>query len=100
MIYRTQLIYIQDGQEDVFDEFESLAIPIIRKYNGELVLRIRPDPDSLIEGTIELPYEVHLVSFQNQKDCDNFINDEERKSFLHLKEKSIREAIMYQGEKI
>jgi hypothetical protein len=28
MIFITQLIYIIDGQEEVFDEFESIAIPI------------------------------------------------------------------------
>ena len=42
MIYITQLIYIKQGQEEVFDEFESIAIPIISKYNGKLLFRIRP----------------------------------------------------------
>lgn len=100
MIYRTQLIYIKEGQENVFEEFEAVAIPIIRKYNGELMLRIRPEKDSLVEGTAELPYEIHLVSFPTQLDCDNFANDEERKSFLHLKESSITEAILYQGLRV
>ena len=100
MIYRTQLIYVKDGQEDVFDEFEAIAIPIIRKYNGELLLRVRPGEDSLVEGTVELPYEIHLVSFPTQQDCENFAKDEERKRFLHLKEHSIREAILYEGTRI
>ena len=43
MIYRTQLIYLKEGQEVVFDEFEALAIPTIRKYKGELVLRVSPE---------------------------------------------------------
>ncbi len=100
MIYLTQLIYIKEGQESVFDEFEAIAIPIIRKYNGELILRVRPGDDSLVEGTVELPYEIHLVSFPTQLDCDNFAMDEERKSFIHLKEDSIREAILYQGKRV
>jgi len=100
MIYRTQLIYIKEGQEIIFDEFEEIAIPIIRKYNGELILRVRPDKTSLIEGTAELPYEIHLVSFPTQIDCDNFSMDEERKKFLHLKENSIEEAVLYQGKRI
>ena len=29
MIYITQLIYINEGQEHVFDQFEDVAIPII-----------------------------------------------------------------------
>jgi len=41
MIYITQLIYIKDGQESVFHQFEDVAIPLISKYNGRLMLRIR-----------------------------------------------------------
>jgi hypothetical protein len=46
MIYITQLIYIIDGQEKTFHQFEDVAIPIISKYNGRLLLRVRPDKDS------------------------------------------------------
>jgi hypothetical protein len=36
MIYLTQLIYIQEGQESIFHQFEDIAIPIIPKYNGQI----------------------------------------------------------------
>jgi len=100
MIYLTQLIYVLDGQENVFEEFERAAIPIIGKYNGELMLRIRPDKDSLVEGTTELPYEVHFVRFPTQLDFDKFSKDEGRRRFLHLKESSVRETFVYQGSKV
>ena len=100
MILITQLIYIIDGQEKIFDEFESIAIPAISKYNGRLLLRIRPTADSFIESHIEQPYEIHLVEFQHQHDFENFLKDEERKKFLHLKEQSIRHAILIQGTKL
>ena len=29
LIYLTQLIYLRPGRESVFDEFESVAIPLI-----------------------------------------------------------------------
>ncbi|SOE23687.1 hypothetical protein SAMN06298216_4071 [Spirosomataceae bacterium TFI 002] len=100
MIYLTQLIYIIDGQEDVFNQFEALAIPIISKYNGRLTLRIRPDEKSVIESNIEKPYEIHMVEFDTQADFDNFKKDEERKSFLHLKEQSIKSTFLIQGVKL
>ena len=100
MILITQLIYIIDGQEKTFDEFESIAIPAILKYNGRLLLRIRPGEDNFIESHIDKPYEIHLVEFQHQQDFENFLKDEERKKFLHLKEQSIREAILIQGTKL
>ena len=61
MIYITQLIFIKEGQEDIFHQFEDMAIPIILKYNGRLTLRIRPTDDSIIENNIEKPYEILLI---------------------------------------
>lgn len=100
MIVITQLIYIVDGQEQVFDEFERIAIPIILKYNGRLLLRVRPTESSFIENHIDKPYEIHLVEFETQKDFDNFILDEERKNYLHLKDQSIKTSILIQGIKL
>jgi uncharacterized protein (DUF1330 family) len=100
MLLITQLIYIIDGQEKVFDEFESIAIPTILKYNGRLLLRVRPTNSNFIESYIDKPYEIHLVEFETQQDFDNFMRDEERKKFLHLKDQSIKEAILIQGTKL
>ena len=100
MTYITQLIYIKEGQEVVFHQFENVAIPIIKKYNGRLLLRIRPDENSYIENKIEKPYEVHLVEFTSEQDFKNFMQDDERKKFLHLKEQSITASILIQGVKL
>lgn len=100
MIYITQLVYIVPGQEKVFDEFEALAIPLIAKYNGKLLFRLRPGSDAFIEHQLEeKPYEIHLVSFDAVADFEAFKKDDERKKFLHLKEQSIRASVMIQGAK-
>ena len=100
MIYITQLIYVIAGQEEIFHQFEDIAIPTILKYNGRLTLRIRPTEESIIENNMEKPYEIHLVEFNSQEDFDNFKKDEERRKFLHLKEKSIKSSIIIQGTKL
>ena len=100
MPYITQLIYIKPGQEDVFDEFERIAIPIISKYNGKLLFRVRLSESNFIERNIESPYEIHLVEFASDADIQNFMKDEERKRFLHLKEKSMESSLLFKGEKI
>ena len=100
MIYITQLIYIKEGQESVFHQFEDIAIPAISKYNGRLLLRIRPGEDSFIENCINRPYEVHIVEFDNEQDFENFKQDKERKKFLHLKEQSVEASILIQGTKL
>lgn|SRR5690606_28970606 len=97
MIFLTQLIYIKSGQEAVFNEFESIAIPIISNYNGQLILRVRPEKSAYIESTVEMPYEIHLVKFNSEKDLQNFMLDEERKKFIHLKEQSIDNVVLIKG---
>ncbi|HEY5461724.1 MAG TPA: DUF1330 domain-containing protein [Hanamia sp.] len=100
MIFITQLIYIKEGQEKVFDEFENVAMPAILKYNGRLLLRVRPSDNAFVECHMEKPYEIHLVEFDSEEDFDNFSQDEERKKFLHLKEQSIKSSILIQGTKL
>lgn len=99
-IYITQLIYIQPGEEGTFHQFENRAIPAIAKYNGKLLLRIRPGDADVIECNTEKPYEIHLVEFDSGEDFENFMQDEERKKFLHLKEQSIRSAILIKGTQL
>ena len=100
MIHITQLIYVKKGKEEIFHEFEEIAIPTISKYNGRLTLRIRPNENSIIENNIEVPYEIHLVEFDTQDDFNNFMLDEERKKILHLKDQSIKSAVLIQGFKL
>src|ERR1700733_5755802 len=100
MIYLTQLIYIIEGQEDIFHRFEDVAIPAISKYNGRLLLRVRPNEHSFIENNMEKPYEIHLVEFESEQDFKNFTVDEDRKKFLHLKEQSVKEVWLMKGIKL
>jgi uncharacterized protein (DUF1330 family) len=97
MFFITQLVYIKDGQENLFHEFEVHAIPVILKHKGRLLLRVRPTEGCFISHDIDLPYEIHLVEFESERDFDNFVKDEERKRFLHLKEQSIKSVLLIKG---
>ncbi|MES2704768.1 MAG: DUF1330 domain-containing protein [Bacteroidota bacterium] len=97
MIYITQLVYVKPGKEAVFEEFEAVAIPAIARYNGVLMLRLRPGADTVIEAGIAPPYEVHLVSFESEEDFERFKADETRKQFLHLKEESVSAMLLIKG---
>ncbi len=100
MIFITQLIYLKERQEEVFNQFEDIAIPAIARYNGKLLLRIRPTENSVIEANTEIPYEIHIVEFETEADFERFKVDEERKKFLHLKEQSIQSVLMIKGIEI
>ncbi|MEZ4886262.1 MAG: DUF1330 domain-containing protein [Chitinophagales bacterium] len=100
MIYITQLIYIKEGEEEIFHEFENVALPLLKKYSGELLLRIRPSDDALIEGTLQKPYEIHFITFSREADLQDFMTDEDRKQYLHLKKKAIQSVILVKGERM
>ncbi|MBO9153984.1 DUF1330 domain-containing protein [Chitinophaga sp. GCM10012297] len=97
MIYITQLVYIHPGMESTFGEFESVALPLVDRYNGKLLLRIRPEENSMIAGTLERPYEVHLVSFKSEADFERFKADPSREGMLHLKDLSVRKMVLIRG---
>ena len=100
MIYLTVLLFIKEGKEHIFKEYESLVLPIIYDYNGKLIYRIRPTHDSFINAEEEVPYEIHFISFETDEDFVNFINDDKRKRFVNLKEDSIKSTFISKGEKI
>lgn len=97
MIFLTQLVYVKEGQDSLFNKFEEIAIPAITKYNGRLLLRIRPSDNNFIEHHVEKPYEIHLVEFETEQDFQNYSNDEERVRFLYLKEQSVKSALLIKG---
>ncbi len=97
MIYITQLIYVKDGKEAVFHEFEDFAIPLMEQYKGKMIQRIRPDKKAFISGEADQPYEIHFLSFDSEEDLAAFMKDERRLEFLHLKEESVRGMLLVKG---
>jgi uncharacterized protein (DUF1330 family) len=94
------LIYINEGKEKVFQEFEDLAIPLMKKYDGELIYRIRPTEDSFINGEKDIPYEIHIISFDTQEKLGEFMADDSRLKFLHLKEEALKSTLVIKGQKM
>lgn len=100
MIYITQLIFVKEGKEDTFLEFEDHVIPIMKKYNGQIIYRIRPSKESFVSEKKELPFEIHFISFDSEIDFANFMDDDSRLEFIHLKSESIKSTLLIKGEKI
>jgi hypothetical protein len=97
MIYLTQLIYIREGHEATFHEFEDAVLPLLAKYRGELLLRLRPKREAKIDGSSDAPYEVHIVRFESEHDLARFSNDEDRQRVLSLKDRSVRGVLLIKG---
>jgi hypothetical protein len=100
VVYITQLIYINEGKEALFFEFEDVAFRIMWKYRAQVILRMRPTSGTFVENSIEPPFEIHIVAFETEKDFEQYLHDEERKSYLHLKEQSVRSVVLIKGVQI
>jgi hypothetical protein len=99
MLYFTQIIFIKGGRQDQFNLFESHVLPLLKKYNGTLVYRVRPDDNSVIETTFSNnPYELHVITFPVRTDFEGYRDDPERLQYLSLKEESIEKALLIEGK--
>ncbi len=72
----------------------------MEKYNGKIIYRIRPKKENFISETKELPYEIHFMSFDSKQDLNNFMKDDCKQNFIHLKNESVSSTLIVLGEKI
>ncbi len=100
MIHVVQLIYIHEGAENQFLEFEDKVLPLLDRFGAVLELRLRPAPTSWIAGTRECPYEVHFVSFPGDQELHDYVNCPERLKWLSLKDESVRVSIQIKGSPV
>lgn len=100
MIYLTQLIFVEPGKEQLFHQFEDLAIPLMEHYRGRILYRLRPAPDAFVSGEADKPYEIHFISFDTESDLENFLKDDRRQAFMHLKNASVRKILLVKGAKM
>ena len=98
MLYYTQVIFVKEGKEDQFNLFESHVLPLLKKYNGILVYRVRPAESAVIESTMDRPYELHLVTFPEKEDFLAYAGDKERLQYMHLKEGAIEKVLLIEGK--
>ncbi|GAB3525188.1 DUF1330 domain-containing protein [Emticicia fontis] len=100
MIYITQLIFVKEGKEAVFHEFEDNVLPLIERFNGKLLYRVRPDDAAYIVAEGEKPYEIHFVSFESEDDLQAYMKDDGRLKFIHLKNDSVQSMLLVKGDKM
>lgn len=98
MLYYTQIIFVKEGREDQFNLFESHVLPLLKKYNGTLLYRVRPAESAIIESSIGHPYELHVVTFPAKTDFEDYCNDDERLQYMHLKEGAIDKVLLIEGK--
>jgi len=100
MIYITQLIYKRKGRKKIFEQFEKDVFPLIQRHGGELLFRCAPASRSIRSASIEKPDEIQLIRFDSEEQFRAYVDDEDRKKLLALKQDSVRTQILIKGEPI
>ena len=95
MIYLTQLIHVREGREADFQVRRGRSSSV-EPFSSSCSAS-SPRPVSKIAGSGELPYEVHIVRFETEEGLARYSNDEERQRWLHLKDQSVRSALLIKG---
>lgn len=98
MLYFTQILFVNEGQEAVFHSFEDHVLPLLQRHNGELLYRVRPPKPAVVATTMGYPYEIHLVTFPTQTDFEAYRDNPERTQYVPLKDQSINKVLLIKGE--
>ncbi|GAB3223242.1 DUF1330 domain-containing protein [Spirosoma arcticum] len=97
MTYYTQILFVKAGQETVFHSFEDHVLPLLQRYRGELIYRVRPPKPSVVVTTLGYPYELHVVTFPTKSDFQAYRDDPQRMQYLPLKDESISRVLLIEG---
>ena len=97
MLYYTQILFLKPGQETVFHNFEDQVLPLLQRYQGELIYRVRPAESAVIATAMGYPYEIHLVTFPTKADFEAYRDDPQRRQSMNLKDQSIDRILLIEG---
>ncbi len=98
MIYITAFLFINEGKEGLYNQYESEVLPLLKNHKGKLIYRVKPNDDNYINAEEEKPFEIHFISFESEEGFKGFLNDEKRLSFNNLKEASIKTSFIVKGK--
>lgn len=84
---------IHAGREAEFEQFESAAARIMRRYGGRIERRIR----SAASAEAPQPYEFHVVTFPDEESLGRYRSDTELKGLAELRARAIRDTTVWRG---
>ena len=88
--------YLHPGREGEFAKFETAGAEIMRRYGGTIERRIGVAPGS---GE-NLPYEVHILSFPDERSFQGYRTDPDLEALRDLRALAIRETVLWFGTEL
>ncbi len=97
-VYLTLLVYLRDGKESSFLEYENKMVPLLKKYGGRLEFRLKTMKNNAVVQ--EEPDEIHIVSFPSHDDYERYRQDPGREALSGLFTDSVARAQLFEGQLI
>ena len=89
-------LYINEGREQEFDQFETAAAQVMKRYGGGIDRRIK----IALSAADDQPYEIHVVSFPDERSFQNYRSDPDLQALSDLRTKAIRETKLWFGSEL
>ncbi len=96
-VFYTILIYVHEGEEATFRAYEDRAMPYLGRHGGRVELMMTPERTS---AGLELPHEMHVLSFANERGWVNYRGDPQVMALAPLRDKSVSKAIFLKGTRL
>lgn len=93
-IYLTVLIYLKQGKEALFHDYERQAAQVMARHNGRFEQIIKPDT---VNGDLPLPDEIHVLSFATPEGFAHYRQDPDSQALASMRLASVERAIFLQG---
>jgi uncharacterized protein (DUF1330 family) len=89
-------LYLHPGREAEFARFETAAAGIMQRHGGTIERRIGVAASS---GE-NLPHEVHIVSFSDERSFQEYRTDPDLEALRDLRALAIRETVLWFGTEL
>jgi len=86
-------LYLHPGREREFEQFEAAAGEIMLRYGGAIERRI----GVALSGGEDLPHEVHVVSFPDERSFQGYRTDPDLQALADLRALAIRRTVLWFG---
>jgi len=93
-LYLTVLLYLKDGKQEQFYDYERRVKPVIESYGGQFEKVIKP---THVVGDIPMPDEIHLLSFPSEQSFQSYRDDPALPEIAALRAEAVEQTIIISG---
>ena len=86
-------LYVHEGREAQFEQFEAAAAEIMLRYGGTIERRIGCATQAGEDG----PHEIHVVTFPDEAAFEQYSGDADLNALAELRSSAIRETTVWRG---